>query len=45
MSVDKFGSSGKSVNTNKNYVDSKFITLVKSQNLKLDKTGGIISGV
>ena len=47
MTVDIFGGSnikGKKTGVNKNYVDSKFITLTKSQNLKFDKTGGIISG-
>ena len=47
MAVDIFGASnikGKKTEVNKNYVDSKFITLAKSQNLKFDKTGGIKSG-
>ena len=44
MPVDKFGSDGKVMSVSKNYVDSKFITLARNDNLKFDKTGGKMFG-
>src|SRR3989454_6771215 len=46
MSVNIFGSSSSNKsNTNHNkYTDSKFITLTKNLNSKLDKSGGTLSG-
>src|SRR2546426_7458880 len=46
MSVNIFGSSSSNKsNTNHNkYADSKFITLTKNLNSKLDKSGGTLSG-
>src|SRR3989454_470868 len=46
MSVNIFGSSSsnKSNTNNNNYTDSKFITLTKNLNRKLDKSGGTLSG-
>src|SRR5207245_3610916 len=46
MSVNIFGSSSgnKSTAINNKYTDSKFITLTKNLNTKLDKSGGVLSG-
>jgi len=47
MSVNIFGSSGggkSSSDVNKKYVDQKFITLTKNLELKLDKSGGNVTG-
>ena len=46
MSVNIFGSSSsnKSNTNNNKYTDSKFITLTKNLNSKLDKSGGTLSG-
>ncbi len=46
MSVNIFGSSGKSIPSgiNKNYVDSKFITLSRNLQSKINKTGDVMSG-
>ena len=47
MSVNIFGSSFKSSrasNIDKKYVDSKFITLTRILETKLDKSGGTLSG-
>src|SRR5437870_4941143 len=46
ISVNIFGSSSSNkTNTNNNkYTDSKFITLTKNLNSKLDKSGGALSG-
>lgn len=45
MSVNIFGSYGKFTKSNvdKNYVDSKFILMLKNLQLKVDKTGGIMN--
>src|SRR5207245_4902189 len=45
MSVNIFGSSisNKSNTNNNKYTDSKFITLAKNLNSKLDKSGGTLS--
>src|SRR3989454_6052687 len=44
MSVNIFGSSGNKSSANNNkYIDSKFITLTKNLNSKLDKSGGNLS--
>ena len=45
MSVTIFGSSSsKSNNTTKNYVDSKYISIIKNVNTKLDKGGDTMKG-
>src|SRR2546426_10347309 len=45
MSVNIFGSSRNKSNANNiKYIDSKFITLTKNLNTKLDKSGGVLSG-
>ena len=47
MTANIFGSSAKSsktLNFDKNYVDSKFITLIKNLFLKVNKTGDIMQG-
>ena len=47
MSANIFGSSGKSDKTpgvNKKYVDSKFITLTRNLELKVNKAGDLMSG-
>ena len=45
MSINIFGSSSNKSNTTKNYVDSKFISLIKNINTKMDKSGGTLSGI
>ena len=46
MSVNIFGSSGNKSSANNNKcIDSKFMTLTKNLNSKLDKSGGTLSGV
>ena len=47
MSVNKFGSSSKfdkTSNIDKKYVDSKFTTLTRNLETKLDKSGGTLTG-
>ena len=44
MPVDKFGSDGKVMSVSKNYINSKFITLARNDNLKFDKPGGKMFG-
>src|SRR6266536_5218411 len=49
MSVNIFGSSGKSATTtlgvNKKYVDSKFISLTRNIELKVNKAGDVMNGI
>src|ERR1043165_3118832 len=45
MSVSIFGSSVSKTNTAKNYVDSRFISLIKNVNTKLDKGGDSMQGM
>ena len=48
MSVNIFGSSGKSATTtlgvNKKYVDSKFISLTRNLEFKVNKAGDVMNG-
>src|SRR3981081_3116688 len=44
MSVNIFGSGGRGSNLDKKYVDSKFITLTRILETKLDKSGGVLTG-
>src|ERR1044072_3161457 len=47
MPVNIFGSCDKKSNNSnvgRKYIDSKFITLTKNLNTKLDRSGGVLSG-
>jgi hypothetical protein len=44
MTVSIFGSSYSKTSTTKNYIDSKFISLIKNINAKLDKSGDSMKG-